>query len=101
MKNLNSWPRLAGAAVSARDQLRALLPRLDAAIEAGVVSTEFLVELRALAVKHAESLKAALKAPEGTRRSRRDDASWRSGGLWAISPSRDLPESTPRGQKPG
>jgi transcriptional regulator with XRE-family HTH domain len=32
MKTLDSWPRLAGAAVSLRDELRALLPRLDAAI---------------------------------------------------------------------
>jgi len=31
MKNLAGWARLAGAAVSARDKLRAIIPRLDAA----------------------------------------------------------------------
>jgi hypothetical protein len=74
-----------GAALSARDELRAMLPRLDAAVAAGAVSTEFLLELRALAVKHAESLRQAQKAPEGSRRTRRNDAVWRSGGLWAVS----------------
>ena len=84
MKTLDSWPRLAGAAADARDELRALLPRLDRAIAAGAVSPELLVELRALALKHADSLRQALKAPEGSRRTRRNDAAWRSGGLWSV-----------------
>jgi hypothetical protein len=34
-----------------------MLPRLDAAMAAGALSTEFLGELRALAVRHAASRK--------------------------------------------
>jgi hypothetical protein len=83
MKNLDGWPRLASAAADARDSLRALIPRLEAAIAAGNVSTELLEEMRAVAVRHAESLRLALKAPEGSRRTRRNDAAWRSGGLWS------------------
>ena len=84
MKNPSTWPRLAGACMDARDDLRMLIPRLDAAIAAGVVSTEFLHQLRALAVRHAESLKMALKAPAGARQGPRSADSWRSGGLWAV-----------------
>jgi hypothetical protein len=42
-------------------QKKCKIPRLDAAIAAGAVSPEFLLELRALALKHAESLRQALK----------------------------------------
>jgi hypothetical protein len=80
MKNLSSWPILAGAAADCRDSLRGLLPMLDRAIAGGGVSTELLLEMRALAAKHAESLKAALKKPEGSRRKRRKDDAWKSGG---------------------
>jgi hypothetical protein len=84
MKNLDSWPRLAGAAADARDALRAVIPRLDSAIAAGADSTGLLAAVRLLAWKHADALRLALKAPQGSQRSRKSADSWRSGGLWAI-----------------
>jgi hypothetical protein len=84
MKNLDSWPRLAGAAISARDELRAIIPRLDAAITAGADSTGLLQAVRLLAWKHADALRLALKAPQGSRQSRKRADPWRNGGLWAI-----------------
>jgi hypothetical protein len=68
--------------MDARDELRALLPRLDAAIAAGDVG--LLLEVRELAAKHADSLRIALKQP-GRRKPPRNVDSWRSCGLWAIS----------------
>jgi hypothetical protein len=59
MKNISRWEQLAGAALDARNALRALVPRLDHAIAA--VDTSVLVEVRALAARYAESLGAALK----------------------------------------
>ncbi len=44
----------AGAPADARDELRAIVPRLDAAIAAGAVSTDFLAEVRLLAVDGGE-----------------------------------------------
>ncbi len=99
MKNLDSWPRLAGAAADARDELRAIVPRLEQAIAEGAVSREFLVQLRGLAVRHTESLKAALKAPQGSRTRRRMPDSWRSGGLWAALEASE--EGNPRKPRPG
>ena len=58
---LDTWLRLAGACADARDALRYLIPRLDRAISAA--DTGALVEVRALAVKHAISLQNALKHP--------------------------------------
>lgn len=86
MKNLGEWSRLALAATNARDDLRGVLPLLDQAIAAGV-STELLQTLRAIAVRHADGLRLALKAPDRPRsaRSARDDAAWRSGGLWSVA----------------
>jgi len=56
-KNLNAgWARLAGAALDCRNELRLLLPRLDAAIAAGQLDTTFLRELRDMAARHAESI---------------------------------------------
>ncbi len=82
MKRVNArWERLAGAALVARDELRAVLPRLDQAITAGA-DVALLEDLRRLAARHAESLKAALKAPERSRRASRNDAAWRNGPLW-------------------
>ena len=78
-------PRLAMAAADARDSLRALIPRLEAAIAAGAVSTELLVELRALAVRHAESLRLALKA-ERVARSRKADSATRLRRLTSPTP---------------
>jgi hypothetical protein len=66
MKNLNNWARLAAAALDARNDLRMLLPRLDAAI--ADAPTPLLVELRALAIRHADSLRLALKHPAARRR---------------------------------
>jgi hypothetical protein len=90
MKNLDSWARLAGAAADARDALRCAIVRLDRAIAAGVVDTAVLLELRALAVRHADSLKAALKAPAGNRQPRKKPDSWRTGGLWSVLEASDV-----------
>jgi hypothetical protein len=57
----DNWVRLAGAALDARDGLRRLIPRLDAAIE--TADTSVLVEVRALAIEHANRLRWALKRP--------------------------------------
>jgi hypothetical protein len=89
MKNLDSWARLAGAAADARDALRCAIVRLDRAIAAGVVDTAVLLELRSLAVRHADSLKAALKAPAGKQPRKKPD-SWRTGGLWAVLEASDV-----------
>jgi hypothetical protein len=66
MKNLSSWARLAAAALDARNELRNLVPRLDAAIASA--PTPLLLELRALAIPHADSLRLALKHPAPQRR---------------------------------
>jgi hypothetical protein len=81
VKNLESWSRLAAAAADARDDLRALLPRLDRTIEAGQDQTGLLREVRILAAKHADRLRLALKSP-GRPKTRRNGDSWRTGGLW-------------------
>jgi hypothetical protein len=74
MKNLESWARLAGAAYNAKDELARLVPRLDAAIAAA--DTGMLLDIRALAVRHATALTVALKhpaAPSPRRRATRCD----------------------------
>lgn len=48
MKNLDSWPLLAAAAADVTDELRALLPRLDAAIASGEISIEQRVRPRSV-----------------------------------------------------
>jgi hypothetical protein len=84
MKHSEGWLRLAGAAAAARDELRAVIPRLDSAIAAGADSTKLLQALRVLAWKHADSLRQALKAPAGVRQPRKKADSWRTGGLWDV-----------------
>ena len=87
MKNLESWARLAAAAADARDELRAVLPCLDAAIADGQDTTGLLSTARALMGKHADSLRKALKAPAGAAGAAADrarNAAWRSGGLWSV-----------------
>ena len=54
----------------ARDLLRAIAPELG--------------PRRAEAEHVADLLKAALKDPHGSRRTRRNDAEWKSGGLWSV-----------------
>ena len=65
MKTFDNWARLAGAAADARDALRSLIPRLDKAIAAADVSA--LPELRAMVIRHADSLRIALKHPAAER----------------------------------
>ena len=70
-RRIRSFQRLCSTRYSIeRDELRAILPRLDQAIASGDLS--ILAELRALAARHAENLKAALKAPSGPRNRPRD-----------------------------
>lgn len=57
--------RIVRSAVAAQDERRAILPRLDSAIAAGGDSTGLLQDIRVLARKHADSLRLALKAPDG------------------------------------
>jgi hypothetical protein len=78
--------RLVLAAMDARDLLRAIAPELGAR--------------RAEAEHVAELLKAALKNPGGSRQRRRNDAAWRSGGLWSVleaSGRIDKPKPAPDG----
>ena len=89
MKNLEGWPRLAGAAAGARDELRAIIPRLDSAIAAGADPTGLLAALRVLAWKHADSLRQALKAPAGNRQPQKKPDSWSTGGLWSVLEGQD------------
>lgn len=85
-KNLSNWAHLASAAFDCRNELRALIPPLlDLAIAAGALDTESLLRLRALAVHHAEALRAALKAPSGTRRRNADSRG--AGGPWGALPA--------------
>jgi hypothetical protein len=65
VKNLNSWSRLAGACLDARDALRRLIPELDRAIAAA--DTAMLIEIRELAIRHANALQRALKHPAPPR----------------------------------
>ncbi len=65
--NDNCWPRLARAALEARDWLRVLVPELDRAIAAGKDGDGLLSRIRGLAAFHAEILKAGLKAPSRPR----------------------------------
>ena len=65
---IDSWPRLAAAAADARDDLRKLVTRLDPGITTWGGSPELMREMRDLAIKHAEALKSALKAPVARRR---------------------------------
>jgi hypothetical protein len=88
MKNLTNWARLAAAACDARDELRAVLPRLDRSILDGTVSTEQLAEFRRLAAHHAEQLRRALKAPAKPR-SRRNALSSRAEPLWRVAETAD------------
>jgi hypothetical protein len=57
----DNWVRLAGAALDARDGLRRLIPRLDAAIETG--DTSVLVEVRAVTISLCNRLRLSLKHP--------------------------------------
>ncbi len=68
MKNLDNWARLAGAALDARYDLARLIPELDRAITAA--DTSVLMRVRALAIRHAEALKMALKHPAAGRDTR-------------------------------
>jgi hypothetical protein len=61
MKNLENWARLAGAALNVKNDLARMVPDLDRAIAAA--DTSMLLRVRALAIRHAETLKAALKHP--------------------------------------
>jgi hypothetical protein len=72
MKNLTNWARLAAAAIDARNDLRMLLPRLDSAIAS--TPTPLLLELRALAIRHADSLRRALKHPAARLHSTPDNS---------------------------
>ncbi len=83
-KRLNEqWPRLAGACMAARDDLRALLPRLDAVLVHGMTDPRLIEFVRQLAARHAESLKAALKAPAAPRTHRNTDSA-RFQPLWGV-----------------
>ena len=57
----DNWVRLAGAALDARDGLRRLIPRLDAAIE--TADTSALIEARAVAISLCNRLRLSLKHP--------------------------------------
>jgi hypothetical protein len=72
MKTVDTcWVYLAGAAADTRDALRCLIPRLDAAIAAA--DTSALSEVRALCIRHANSLRNALKHPGRINRKRATD----------------------------
>ncbi len=61
MKNLENWARLAAAAFDAKNDLARLIPDLDRGIAAA--DTSVLLRVRALAIRHAEALKSALRTP--------------------------------------
>jgi hypothetical protein len=63
-KSLNSeWPRLAGAAVGARDELRRLAADLTKAMDEGRIPRALIISARDTAQRHAIALQAALKHP--------------------------------------
>jgi hypothetical protein len=81
MKDFDS--RLTQAAANARDELRALIPKLDAAIASGLDSTGLLSAARGLMAKHAGLLSHALKRPTvQPRRGNRDSRLFQP--AWAI-----------------
>lgn len=86
MKNLTTWTRLTAAVLAARDDMRALYPAVDTAVRTGTIDASLVVRMRDFMVKHGQAFTAALKAPNGSRQTRkasRNADSWRSGGLWA------------------
>src|ERR1017187_4721881 len=100
MKPLSDWPRLAGAAADARDELRAVIPRLDAAIAAGCDSTGLLQAIRLLAWKHADRLRHALKAPAGSRQPQKKANCWRTGSPWGVPVGSGGVEAAGNGARP-
>lgn len=79
----DTWPRLPGAALAARDALRSLVLRIDAARAAGATDPNLTAFVRQLAAHHADALKAALKAPDRPRSQNRQNP--RSEPLWGVS----------------
>jgi hypothetical protein len=65
------WPLLPGAAMGARDELRQLAAELTAAMNTGSIPRALIVRARDIAVRHADSLRMALKHPAGAERPRR------------------------------
>jgi hypothetical protein len=74
MKQPDTWPRLARACLDCRDELRSLIPVLDAAIAAGSVPRRMLVQIRAALARNAERLRVGLKHPETEPRQNSDSA---------------------------
>lgn len=84
MKNLTGWARLTAAVVAARDDMRALYPAVDLAARTGTIDAALVVRMRDFMVRHGQAFTAALKSPDGSRQTRRNDNSWRFGGLWGV-----------------
>jgi hypothetical protein len=86
MKNLAGWARLTASVLACRDDLRALYPAVDLAARTGAMDAALVVRVRDFMLEHGQAFTAALKAPGGSRgrQPRNSDASWCSGGLWAI-----------------
>ncbi len=74
------WPRLAEAAADARDTLRRLIPRVDAALLHGEMDRALLQDVRAITERHSTALVQALNAPDKPRAAVRTDP--RSQPLW-------------------
>jgi hypothetical protein len=75
----SEWPRLAGAAIAARDELRMLAADLTMALASGRIQPALVVRARDLARRHADGLRFALKHPAAeppVRRMNRDLPYW-------------------------
>ena len=68
----DSWPRLAGAAAAARDDLRILAAELHNVIATDPVPHPLLTRAYKVAVQHANGLRSGLKHPSGGRARRKD-----------------------------
>lgn len=66
------WPRLAEAALGARDDLRRLASELTEAMAAGSIPRALILRARDTAARHADGLRLALKRPTGSRARQKD-----------------------------
>ncbi|HEX4276456.1 MAG TPA: hypothetical protein VHZ74_13930 [Bryobacteraceae bacterium] len=73
------WTQLAGAALGARNELRALAADLSAAMNRGTIPRSLIIRSRDVAVRNADALRIALKHPEAEpprRKLNRDMPVW-------------------------
>jgi len=82
-KAADQWPRLAGAAQCARDDLRSLASDLSNAMATSRIPRALIIRARDVAARHADCLRLALKHPAAPPERRKFDLP-----CWSV-PSKD------------